>query len=396
MLLACLRSHFVLNRISMPARSRMITFVLIGLAGFLPNMGLNGVTLRYSAPLFSIVWLHDVTHKRGRTHPIWSFLVSLCGAALCVALSAEIAIVHLLCLLIYSLLTIRKWQVSGAVFGALIAASALFPVLLPEGYYASLLRFSQGANNLPLLETSPHLLLYIVTIIVFVPKWLSALRIDTTDAVIVPVLGSVCLMMMPGALGRCDPYHVLLYGLVPSLLALAHLANTSLLGFRVLAGTYAICFLFLLPMINAWVHGVGPRTVARAFTSRTVVQPNLESLRKYDVLALPYGSYGYTKPVQQWLWNNRKVAPEYYLGGMGIYSSTDMTDRLNDLARFHYALILKSYHSLHVRSADEECGWHWNYLRKAFLYSWRKACVERAIIPDAEISEFLSPSIPTV
>jgi hypothetical protein len=381
---------FVLNRVLMPPRNRMIIFVLIGLAGFLPNMGLNGVLLRYSAPLFSIVWLHDVARTTGRRRSVRIFAVSLAGAALCISLSSEAGIVFLISLAAYGFLTIRQSVISGPVLGGMITAAAFCPLLLPGRYYVSMASFSQGANNLPFLETSPHLLLYIGTLIFFVPKWFAALTTARTDQPLLPVLGSVCITMMPGAMGRCDPYHVLFYGLVPSALALAHLANTRQWSFRLFAGVYAVCFLFLLPVINGWVHGTGFGSLARTISGRTPTEPNLESLRKYDALVLPYGSYGYSKAVQQWLWNNRKVAPEYYMGGMGIYTQADVADRLKDIGRFRYALIFHTYTTLHVRSEGEECGWHWNYLRKAFLYPWEKPCVQRALMPDAEISEFLA------
>ena len=48
---------FVLARAGMPARMRDLAFIALATAAFLPNMGLNGVVLRYTAPLFSITML---------------------------------------------------------------------------------------------------------------------------------------------------------------------------------------------------------------------------------------------------------------------------------------------------------------------------------------------------
>ena len=115
---------------------------------------------------------------------------------------------------------------------AFIAGGVLCWLLLPAAYYGSLLRFSEGANNLPLLPAA-HLLFYIVTMFLVVPPAAGRgyARADQTviyrAAAICGALGVLCIVMAPGALGRCDPPHVLFYGMGASMLLMVRLANIS-------------------------------------------------------------------------------------------------------------------------------------------------------------------------
>ena len=89
----------------------------------------------------------------------------------------------------YSVLIFRRdGRVVAVSLIAFIAAGLLCWLLLPAAYYGSLLRFSEGANNLPLLPAA-HLLFYIVTMFLVVPPLLAvSVRESARDAP--PVLRS--------------------------------------------------------------------------------------------------------------------------------------------------------------------------------------------------------------
>jgi hypothetical protein len=73
-----------------------------------------------------------------------------------------------------------------------------------------------------------HLILYVITMILIVPSLLAAgWRNERADAALLASLGVLSVAMMPGALGRCDPPHVLFYGLIVSLLLMVRLAGVS-------------------------------------------------------------------------------------------------------------------------------------------------------------------------
>ena len=79
-------------------------------------------------------------------------------------------------------------------------------ILLPAPYYGSLLSFSEGVNNLPLLPVA-HLLFYVFTMFLIAPPMLaSSLRVsaggNVADAAINGALGALCMLMAFGRPGR--------------------------------------------------------------------------------------------------------------------------------------------------------------------------------------------------
>ena len=203
--------YYVLSRATMPAGPRLIAFGVLAIAGFAPYMGLNGVLLRYLCPFACLLLGHRAV--------VWA--LSRPGYALCwlgtaatvllllvanILLSPEAAVAFALAWLGYSVLTFRRdGRVLAVSLIAFIAAGLLCWLLLPAAYYGSLLRFSQGANNLPLLPAA-HLLFYIVTMFLVVPPLLAVsvpepARGDVPGAAICGALGVLCVVMAPGALG---------------------------------------------------------------------------------------------------------------------------------------------------------------------------------------------------
>ena len=61
--------YYILFHAVMPAWARIVAFAVLGIAGFAPYMGLNGVLLRYLSPFASLVVGHiAVTKIRSRRH----------------------------------------------------------------------------------------------------------------------------------------------------------------------------------------------------------------------------------------------------------------------------------------------------------------------------------------
>lgn len=382
---------FVLNRLQMPARRRNAAFLILGLAGFLPNMGLNGVVVRYIAPFAGLAIVHQTVLSTSQWRVIRVFGATLLVCAACVSLSPEIGLACVLSIAVYCLLSIRTQSVAYVASSAVALTAVLAPMVLPAPYYATLTSFAQGGNNLPFLTTSPHLLLYLACLIWFVPNWLAGIREPNRDQPLVTALAALCVIMAPGALGRCDPYHVLFYGLGISLLVFVQLSNASGVRFQAYAVIYSVVFIVLLQAINFWVHDVTPRTVLNRFTRKGELEEDFEHLAKYESLALTYGTYGYSKSFQQWLWEKRKVAPEFFLGSMGIYTQDQLQQRLRDVARYPLLAIPESYTSRGNIGAAETCLSEWWYLRKAFLHPRRLwfECRQPGLYPDVEIGKYL-------
>ena len=87
-----------------------------------------------------------------------------------------------------------------------IAATVLCWLFLPSAYYGSLLRFSEGANNLPLLPAA-HLVFYILTLFLIVPPLLASRftgmgkKGHLPAAALCGGLGILCVVMAPERFG---------------------------------------------------------------------------------------------------------------------------------------------------------------------------------------------------
>ena len=214
--LACI--YYLLSRAAIGGSARAVAFVAVAIAGFGMWMGLNGVLLRYLCPFASLLFGH---HALLRMHSYSKVSFGLFGTALVLVLlgvntllSPEAAAAFVVAWFGQAALMLRSdARVLAVSVLATVFASILIWALLPPEYYSSLLRFAEGANNLPLLPAA-HLLLFTVTMFLIVPALLAAaVRSSRPSAAISGGFGILCIAMAPGALGRCDPPHVLFFSM---------------------------------------------------------------------------------------------------------------------------------------------------------------------------------------
>ena len=404
--LVCLR--YILWRIAMPARRRVLAFVLLAVAGFVPSMGLNGVLLRYLCPFASLLLGHravarltDGPTSAGRWAAAAAVALVLTGAN--VLISPEIGVAFALAWLAYATLLVRRnWRVLGASLTAVALAGLLSRATLPPAYYASLLRFSEGANNLPLLP-APYLVLYLATLFLVVPPLLATclralIRGDAPDAASAALwgaLGGLCVGLAPGALGRCDPPHVLLYGLGASVLLMSRLATVPGRRFALYTGAYAAVHVVLAPIVLlVQFYDVSPRVMlARAGPAHVVARLRsaassppgpapLAALDRYRRLAIPFATYG-DPAVERYVIARGRLAPEYYIALVGVYTEAALRHKLRDVARHDYLLVPRGYES---RWSRDMCAEYLRQLRRSTLYPARLRCAAAPLDVDAAVN----------
>src|SRR5215831_2644578 len=150
-------AYYVLSRAVMPMWARILTFVLVAVAGFAPYMGVNGVLARYLFPYASLLLGHRgirfTLSRNGKvTSCIGATLLILLLLVGNILLSPEAGVAFALAWVSYAVLSAhREVRILALSLNALVVAALLCWLLLPSEYYGTLLRFSQGANNLPLL-----------------------------------------------------------------------------------------------------------------------------------------------------------------------------------------------------------------------------------------------------
>ena len=402
---------YVLSRAVMPPRARVVAFVLVAIAGFGPWMGVNGVLIRYLFPFAALLLGHRVIAlmlSRLRFIAWWggavaSILLLLVGNIL---LSPEIGVAFALTWFGYAVLMSRRdLRILAVSLIAVAGAALLCWLFLPAAYYGTLLRFSEGANNLPLLP-APHLLLYILTLFILVPQLLAASVKgpqlgDVGGASICGALGILCIVMAPGALGRCDPPHVLLYGMGVSMLLMIHLANISRRAFAAYAIAYGLVFIFLINVVNLLVfYGVGPKTVISRHPLRNLAQrfryasgtshadaKTLSALDRYPRLGLPFASFG-DAAVEKYVVTSGKLDPEYYVAIVGVYSPAALERKLRDVGRAEYLLIPNFLRD--DGSPPNPCGGYLKGLRQWFLYPVSLPCRADPLDPLASVKSFIA------
>jgi hypothetical protein len=286
---------------------------------------------------------------------------------------------------------------------------------LPAAYYGTLLRFSEGANNLPLLP-APHLLLYILTLLLIVPSLLAvSVRQWRTsgmpDAAICGALGILCVVMAPGALGRCDPPHVLLFGMGAAMLLMIRLANISRRAFVVYATAYAAVFIVFIEAVNLlFFYGVSPKTLLSRHPLADVAQrfrnasdtnhPDitmLSALDRYPRLGLPFASLG-DPAVERYVITNRKLEPEYYVAIIGVYSPAALERKLRDVGKAEYLLVpfdltsksSPSDSTLRTFVEPNPCAGALKWLRQWFLYPAKLPCRANALDPMRSLQSFIT------
>jgi hypothetical protein len=405
-------AFYVLSRATMPATARLVAFVILALAGFAPYMGINGVLIRYLFPFASLLAGHRVvmwTLSWRRGVGWWTGTTStvLLLLAANILLSPEVGMAFVLAWLGYGVLTVRyDVRILAVSLISSTAAALLCWLLLPTAYYESLLRFSEGANNLPLLPAA-HLLLYILTMFLVVPQLLAVsvrgrARGDGPGSAMCGALGVLCVVMMPGALGRCDPPHVLFYGMGASMLLMIRLANISGRAFAVYMIAYGGVFIVLMQVVNLLVfYGISPRTLLSRHAVTNVgqklrsasgtVHPDiatLSALDRYPGLGLPFASFG-DPAVETYVLSRGQVEPEYYVSIVGVYSAAALERKLRDVGKAAYLLVPRDFRSYGSFPPPNPCAGYLKSLREWFLYPAKLPCRAEPLDPISSVKSFI-------
>jgi hypothetical protein len=399
--------YYVLSRVTMPAIPRLIAFGVLAISGFAPYMGLNGVLLRYLCPFACLLLGHRVVVWALSRSKVALFWLSATATVLLllgmnILLSPEAAVAFALAWLAYSILMVRRdGRVLLVSLTAFIAGGVLCWLLLPAAYYGSLLRFSEGANNLPLLPAA-HLLFYIVTMFLVVPPLLAVGMREQTNgnlwaAAICGALGVLCIVMAPGALGRCDPPHVLFYGMGASVLLMVRLANISRPAFVVYTIAYVGVFIVLMQAVNLVVfYGVSPRAllsrdaiahVAEKLRSTSGTErpdmATLSALDRYPRLGLPFATFG-DPAVEVYVLSRGKLEPEYYISVVGVYTEDALEHKLRDVGKQEYLLVPRTFES------HDPCADYLKSLRRWFLYPAKLPCKANPLDPGTAVNAFIA------
>jgi len=223
---------------------------------------------------------------------------------------------------------------------------------------------------------------------------------DAAHGAICGALGTLCLVMAPGALGRCDPPHVLFYGMGASILAMVGLANVSWRAFIVYLVGYSAVFIILLEMINLRVfYGLSPRELlswhavrhlrdaVRSATGTEHPSPTtLAKLNKYPHLDLPFATFG-DPAFEKYVVLNGQLHPEYYMAIVAVYNQAALQRKLSDVQKAKYLLVPQG---LVAESGGDPCHDYLVSLRRWFFYPAKLPCRAEPLEPTGAVRSFIS------
>ncbi|RXH56501.1 hypothetical protein [Granulicella sibirica] len=303
--LGLLMVAYVLNALPMKCGLRKVALALLAAAAITPHLGLNYTFFRFASPLAVLLYAT-------RARSVWrcTLLLSI-GEALELMISPELGLAMSIGVMTFGLL--RAWQdgrrwLLAAFVPLLVLASLL--LTLGRSYLTMAASFSRGALSLP-LGIYPHIVVLLIALVWLAPLGLGrivCLRESASARLL--AFYAVSLALMPAAMGRCDPLHVIFNGAGVLVLSLVAVSRSS----RAVRAGWLSCIL----MVVLWNHFVNERLfeMRTAFVLRQTVMYRLpRPIHKAVVLAVGRG-HGYLTGV---LMSNPE--PDYRL-------DTDALERL--------------------------------------------------------------------
>lgn len=379
----------ILDHTHIPRVRKEVAFCLLAAAGLMPYMGLNGNLVRYVPPYLSVLL---AARALGGTHGrAWTVAVVSTLGVVNILISPEIALAFGLGWGAYCVFV--GWTDRGrAILGlaGLVVAGAIGAVTLPTEYAGTVFSFSGGANNFPLVPAA-HIVFYLTTLFVVVPTlFADALSGEGRPPALLFAMATICVVMIPGALSRADPPHVLFFGLGLSLLLLVQAGMRTRLTFALWAVAYAAVVIGGSHLSNARAfYGTSLRSLLHPRSIVELVHPQksqitdaqLDRLKQYPPLGLPFCSYGTDRRTMAQLWARRQIDPEYYCGIIGVYSEEQLARKVADTIRHEYLLVRKAW-----LTPVDPCRRHIATIRSSFIYPGPLSCKREALESDLAVN----------
>jgi hypothetical protein len=167
----------------------------------------------------------------------------------CLALSPELGLAFFVATLAYAGYRGYRGQRSWLLVAlASLISAGLFLVVAGSPYLKMLKLFAHGLYNLP-VEPIPYMLVFLVALVWIVPRTIARFFLaGDPQAPTLAALYLASLVLLPAALGRCDPWHVFWNGFVVLLL--------SGVGMRFMSSPQRKAWAAALCLFVAWTLGI--------------------------------------------------------------------------------------------------------------------------------------------
>lgn len=265
--LGLMATSAILRRITADARLRRTIFAFVLLASLNCSLGVIYALLRFVYP----AWATLVFHEAQRRHRPWvgwaaAFLLPFDG----LQISPEVGIATTAAVLVGLLFQARHGRPDLLPrAAAVLAAPAVFLALFGAESMGMLRAFGSGVLNFPILPAPFIIALLGLACFLLPALGAAAMRGSHESAPATASLAMALGMMLPAALGRCDPGHVLFNGLALAMVAIAAACSRCGAWPRRLVATAAAVML-LTALVSGYV------------SSGAIVRSALETRRFFE------------------------------------------------------------------------------------------------------------------
>jgi len=201
-------------------KSRWIILLISILAWFQLTMGLHYTPLRFFVLPAAIIVMNAVINKvypNNTAGCIYTAIAALLATFACLSISPEVGIAGAAALIAYGFAAIRSGRLTSG-FACLIGCIAILLITLcffPD-YILGVLAYASGAYNFPIFPNLHNIALVLVSLCT-IPALIAFALLNPRDQRS-PLLLALAIgggMLLPAALGRCDPGHIFINCAIP-------------------------------------------------------------------------------------------------------------------------------------------------------------------------------------
>lgn len=245
--------YIYLRKLALPEQKRSLILILgLSMWGGV-TMGLNYTPLRFGiVPCMLIIFDYYATKSYKRNY-LYDSGMAFIVSGICLMISPEMGIASSVGLITYGVLySYSKCRVFILSILSGITLSMLLMQFVFNGYLSAVASFSNGLYNFPIYPNAHNILLCFSTLII-IPSLISG-SINNIYNPVAPIAVSFACssgVLLPSALGRCDPGHVIYNGYTLFLMMFAAAATKGRNIFKLWILTFFIVIVFM-GQISYW------------------------------------------------------------------------------------------------------------------------------------------------
>lgn len=238
-------AKYVIENIVNEVKLKKILFVLAVIWGYPYHLGANYTLCRFLLPVYLLMlWMNNFSYKK--THTFSSIVSLICCELLVLGYSMEFGVAFIFTIVIRSIVHFFFERDKRYILHVLVTICAILTVYLciPK-LFTNIFTFGSGGFNFPFVVSFALTAYFICCFIVAfqVGKQLQNVR----ENINVLTIELLAFSFTPGALGRCDPGHILYNGFMIFIFAVVYIRRYTIKGKYLLYGFLLLFFASAIP-----------------------------------------------------------------------------------------------------------------------------------------------------